>query len=199
MQRQQTCGYYARASPARSYSNQGSRTGSYRAAQDHHHHYARDQPSLRAPPQAHGSSNLPSGQRFFRAHSKNRRQQQAHQQHAHQQHAGQDPHAVGRSHPTLQGNEPHCQICSFTQPYPAEQRRVFHSHFSSLRLRELTGVEGTDNNFLCPSCKSSHAPYPEDRIKLVISDSSLHKFFALSTPSGSGYAGYGACRLYYYP
>ena len=82
-----------------------------------------------------------------------------------------------------------CQICSYTQPYPAEQKRVFHTHFSSLRHRELTGVEGTDNSYLCPSCKSSHAPNPEDRIKLVISDSSLHKFFDLTTRRGSGYPG----------
>ena len=94
-----------------------------------------------------------------------------------------------RTPPPQPGADPHCQICSYTQPYPAEQKRVFHTHFSSLRLRELTSVEGTDNSYLCPSCKCSHAPYPEDRIKLVIADSSLHKFFALYSRSGSQYVG----------
>ena len=103
------------------------------------------------------------------------------------QHASHSQHH--RSPPSQQGADPHCQICSYTQPYPAEQKLVFHKHFSSLRFRELTGVEGTDNSYLCPSCKCSHAAVPEDRIKLVMADSSLHKFFALYSRSGSQYVG----------
>ena len=30
----------------------------------------------------------------------------------------------------------------------------------------------------CPSCVGPHKPYPEKRIKLVISDSTMHLFFA---------------------
>ena len=45
-------------------------------------------------------------------------------------------------------------------------------------MRDILGVEGTYKWYLCPSCKSSHGSYPEDRIKLVVSDSTLHQFFA---------------------
>ena len=127
--------------------------------------------------------------------------QAGHQHHdrhqPHSQHTDSSQHQASHMQHARQGSQDHrsnstqqpCQICSYTQPYPAEQKRVFHTHFSSLRHRELTGVEGTDNSYLCPSCKSSHAPNPEDRIKLVISDSSLHKFFDLTTRRGSGYPG----------
>ena len=71
-----------------------------------------------------------------------------------------------------------CMICSFTQPYPAEQVPVYHRHFSSLRLREYTGIEGTNTAYLCPSCKSHHSPYPDARVKIVVSGSTLHQFFA---------------------
>ena len=85
--------------------------------------------------------------------------------------------------------DPHCQICSYTQPYPAPQKPVSHTHFSSVRLRELTGVEGTESTYLCPSCKSSHVAYPEERIKLVISDFTLHRFFTLSSHTSAQYPG----------
>ena len=71
-----------------------------------------------------------------------------------------------------------CNICSFTQVYPSEKVHVYHRHFSSLRLREYLGVEVTGNRYLCPSCKSHHSPYPEERHKIVVSDSTLHQFFA---------------------
>ena len=61
---------------------------------------------------------------------------------------------------------------------------VYHRHFSSLRLRELTGAETRTAPYLCPSCKAPHLPYPGERVKVVISDSTLHEFFAASPPHG---------------
>ena len=71
-----------------------------------------------------------------------------------------------------------CHICSYSQQYPAAQIPIYHRHFSSLRLSELTVVEANNSHYLCPSCMSHHLPYPEDRIKVVVSDSTLHQFFA---------------------
>ena len=89
--------------------------------------------------------------------------------------APQGPHDVRPPH----RSEPRrCYICSYTQPYPDAQIPIYHRHFSSLRLRELIGVEDMTKPYQCPSCKSHHQPYPNDRIKIVVSDSTLHQFFA---------------------
>ena len=71
-----------------------------------------------------------------------------------------------------------CQICQLP-----------HKHFSSLRLRDMLGVEGPDKRYLCPSCKSHHRSYPEERIKLVVSDSTLHQFFAPPGYTAAQYPG----------
>ena len=71
-----------------------------------------------------------------------------------------------------------CYICSFSQVYPDPEVEIFHRHFSSLRLREMTGMEDKTTVYLCPSCMSHHQPYPENRIKICVSDSTLHQFFA---------------------
>ena len=95
--------------------------------------------------------------------------------------AGADPrHGRGRD---ARGGQDggHCLICSFTQEYPNPQVPVYHRHFSSLRLREMTGVEDSNRVYLCPSCKSHHQPYPNNRIKVVVSDSTLHEFYARRT------------------
>ena len=85
----------------------------------------------------------------------------------------------------------HCLICSYTQEHPKPQVPVYHKHFSSLRLREVTGVEENARVYLCPSCKSHHQPYPNTRIKVVVSDSTLHEFFARRNdlPGGRQYRG----------
>ena len=74
-------------------------------------------------------------------------------------------------------SEPRCEICSYSQQYPADPVRVYHHHFSSLKLREATGVEASGEGYQCPSCKSRHRPYTEDRIKLVVGDSTIHEFW----------------------
>ena len=86
-------------------------------------------------------------------------------------------------------SEPRCGICSYTQPYPDERQRVHHHHFSSLQLREVTGVEESGEGYLCPSCKSRHRPYTDDRIKLVVGDSTIHEFFAPKGHTTSHYEG----------
>ena len=82
-----------------------------------------------------------------------------------------------------------CKICSFTQPYPADQLAIYHVHFSSLRLRELNGAESSNKGYLCPTCKSLHTPYPEPRVKIVVSDFTLHQFFAPPGHIGADYSG----------
>ena len=106
-------------------------------------------------------------------------------------HAHQSHHHLVRSQLQHRGSrEPvsRCLICSFTQPYPAEQKPVFHSHFSSLRLREQAGAEDSEN-YPCPSCKCSHEFSPEGRTKIVLSDFSLHRFFSPPNNSTSQYVG----------
>ena len=68
-----------------------------------------------------------------------------------------------------------CQICTSS----SEPRiPVYHRHYSSLYLRQITGSEESTAPQFCPSCVGPHKPYPEKRIKLVISDSTMHLFFA---------------------
>ena len=83
-----------------------------------------------------------------------------------------------------------CSICSHNQEPHEPQVPVYHRHFSSLRLREMIGVEVENKRYLCPSCKSFHLPYPdlEDRIKIVVSDSTLHEFFAPSASCRARYS-----------
>ena len=68
-----------------------------------------------------------------------------------------------------------CQICSSpTEPRSA----VNHRRYSSLYFRQMTGAEESTSPHFCPSCIRAHEPYPEKRIKLVVSDSTMHHFFA---------------------
>ena len=93
--------------------------------------------------------------------------------------------AVPRHHGRVQ-HAPHhhqqdpgsCNICSFAQHPPDRKVPIYHRHFSSLRVRCLNGSEASNSPYLCPSCRSSHVPYPKTRTKLIISDSTLHMFFA---------------------
>ena len=90
----------------------------------------------------------------------------------------------------------HCTICSYKQEEHLQKIPVYHRHFSSLNLRELTGVETTSAPYLCPSCKAQHQPYPlqetwsgQDRVKIVLSDSTLHSFFAPPSQTAQLYSG----------
>ena len=88
------------------------------------------------------------------------------------------------------GSRSCCDICSFSQKPPAIKKNVYHDHFSSKALRELLDVEfALSGSYSCPSCKISHSPYPTERTKVVLSDSTLHKFFAPPTPTKTSYSG----------
>ena len=55
----------------------------------------------------------------------------------------------------------------------------------------LTNIEKENKRYSCPSCKSFHLPYPdpEDRVKIVVSDSTLHEYFAPLNSSAPLYKG----------
>ena len=69
--------------------------------------------------------------------------------------------------------KPLCRICSTTD------RPVFHRHFSSKFGRFLIGANKPGaKSYNCPSCKKVHGPNYQHRIKLVLSTSTLHMWFA---------------------
>ena len=70
-----------------------------------------------------------------------------------------------------------CSICSFLQRSSGAVP-VYHRHFSSLYYRQITGAEDSEGSYLCPSCMRPHEPYPDLRLRIVVSDSTLHQFFA---------------------
>ena len=93
------------------------------------------------------------------------------------------------------GRDP-CTICSYTQEEHLPKVPIYHRHFSSLRIRELSRAETTPAPYNCPSCKTQHLPYPlqqtwsgQDRVKVVLSDSTLHAFFDPPSPAAQQYKG----------
>ena len=86
-------------------------------------------------------------------------------------------------------SDPRCLICSFTQPYPNDLVPIYHRHYSSTNLRELLGVEESGIGYYCPSCKSRHRPYIDSRLKVVVSDTTLHEVFAISDTRYGFYEG----------
>ena len=70
-----------------------------------------------------------------------------------------------------------CLICSFLQRSGANSP-VFHRHLSSLYHRQISGAEDSSEPYLCPSCKNAHRPYQDQRLRVVVSDSTLHQFYA---------------------
>ena len=85
--------------------------------------------------------------------------------------------------------EPECLICSYKQPYPSEPIPIYHRHFSTINLRKLLGVEESRIGYYCPTCKSRHRPYIDDRLRVVVSDSTLHDFYTLADASYGSYEG----------
>ena len=106
---------------------------------------------------------------------------------------GQSGHPRHQEHRAGDGR---CTICSLTQQFPQPKVPVYHRHFSSVRARMLAGVEDTTRPYLCPSCKTQHSPYHyqqtlsgQDRTKIVVSDSTLHSFFAPPNQARHQYPG----------
>jgi hypothetical protein len=54
---------------------------------------------------------------------------------------------------------------------------VNHKHFSTRFLRNMTRIKVWE--YFCTSCKKAHGSYPTPRVKLCLSGSTLHMFFAL--------------------
>ena len=71
---------------------------------------------------------------------------------------------------------PECQICSYRQPYSEKSAAVTHRHFSTNLMMSLTKDKA--GNYNCSSCKSVHGTHTTERIKLCVSSSTLHMFWA---------------------
>ena len=98
--------------------------------------------------------------------------------------------STNRLSTTLRKGRKSCDICSYSQKAPDEKKSVYHKHFSSKRLRKLLHVEfALSGSYYCPSCKTHHSPYPTERTKVVLSDSTLHNFFAPPTTTAKQYKG----------
>ena len=67
-----------------------------------------------------------------------------------------------------------CSICSFLQ----NNAPVYHRHFSSLYHRQISGAEDSPEPYHCPSCMRTHEPYHGPRLKIAVTDSTLHQFYA---------------------
>lgn len=76
-----------------------------------------------------------------------------------------------------------CEICSYRQPNREDRQAIYHHHFSTKQLRELTGVEESDGNYFCPTCGEGgapgkvHASNNSERIKILVSSSTLHEYW----------------------
>ena len=71
-----------------------------------------------------------------------------------------------------------CSLCSYKQLDPLDRKRVVHKHFSSKFCRECAG---SGPYYFCPTCKSVHTKRVSDitsRLKIVISSSTMHEFWA---------------------
>ena len=76
--------------------------------------------------------------------------------------------------------KPECSICSYRQPVTEKARAVNHKHFST-RFMQSVSTDSAGNSF-CSTCKKVHHKYPTDRVKLCLSDSTLHEFFTFTPP-----------------
>ena len=67
-----------------------------------------------------------------------------------------------------------CQKCSYKQLDPLDRIRVKHKHFSSKSVREFSGAA----SYFCPTCKAMHTSEMPSRLKICVSSSTLHEFWA---------------------
>ena len=87
--------------------------------------------------------------------------------------------------------KPLCRICSTVD------RPVYHRHFSSKFGMFLMGANKPETiSYNCPSCKKLHKPNYQKRIKLVMSTSTLHMWFAPPGATDVLYKGDTAHRDY---
>ena len=84
------------------------------------------------------------------------------------------PHKKGSDRVKRGDNE--CSICSYKQLKSQDRGPVQHCHFSSKYDRKQMGAD-PGSRYMCPSCKVPHRVDPENRTKVVVSDSTLHMVF----------------------
>lgn len=77
---------------------------------------------------------------------------------------------------------PKCIICSQNQLKVQDKRDMFHKHFSSKYARECTGLDQAPGDYFCLTCKAIHSSIQNTRLKICLSTSMLHEFWA---PRGS--------------
>ena len=73
---------------------------------------------------------------------------------------------------------PRCQICSYNQLLGQERKAIFHKHFTTKSVRECQGVEEQPGDYFCPTCKAIHTSRQNGRLKICVSSSTLHEFWA---------------------
>ena len=73
---------------------------------------------------------------------------------------------------------PKCVICSQNQLKVRDKRDMFHKHFSSKYARECIGVDQAPGDYFCVTCKAIHSSIQNTRLKICLSTSMLHEFWA---------------------
>ena len=72
---------------------------------------------------------------------------------------------------------PRCYRCSYKQPRDEPAKVVHHFHYSSKMTREL--AMNSSGELFCPSCMKVHKDHlPNDRIKVCLTSSILHQYWA---------------------
>ena len=71
--------------------------------------------------------------------------------------------------------------CSFLQ----NNAEVYHRHFSSLYHRQISGAEDSAEAYHCLSCMRRHVPYEDQRLRVAVTDSTLHQFYAPAGYTGT--------------
>ena len=73
--------------------------------------------------------------------------------------------------------KPRCGLCSRKEIIGYTTKTVFHEHFSTKFLRECCDADEEPKDYPCPSCKTVHSTGYQDRLKICVSSTSLHRFW----------------------
>ena len=76
-----------------------------------------------------------------------------------------------------------CRICSYKRIIGYKTKKVKHNHFCSKYFRKCcVPSDKKDSVHYCPTCKKFHGLCPNERLKICIASSNLHKFWNPSDP-----------------
>ena len=82
-----------------------------------------------------------------------------------------------------------CRICSNKNILGYKTKEIRHEHFSSKYFMECEMSKSEKSgSIFCPTCKKPHSDFDQQRVKICISSSSLHEFWAQGE-SGESYEG----------